>query len=177
LPIRQYTVSQRRIHWWVAGLVACQYLGQNAMRAAMDRLDEQTTPALADFLITSGHSFFGLAVLALTGWRWRLRRQHPVPPGNGELTAVQATCARCWHLSLYLAVAFMALSGALAYYTDMAFAPRWHVVGKWILGILVTGHMLAGLAHWLVLRDRVLHGMLGKARHADTMRSSDRSAD
>jgi len=158
LPIRQYTVSQRRIHWWVAGLVACQYLGQNAMRAAMDRLDEQTTPALADFLITSGHSFFGLAVLALTGWRWRLRRQHPVPPGNGELTAVQATCARCWHLSLYLAVAFM-------------------VVGKWILGILVTGHMLAGLAHWLVLRDRVLHGMLGKARHADTMRSSDRSAD
>jgi len=51
------------------------------------------------------------------------------------------------------------------------------MVGKWILGILVTGHMLAGLLHWLVLRDGVVHGMLGKGRHADTIRSSDRSVD
>jgi len=154
-----------------------QYSAQWAMRGAMARADQALTPTLLDFAVTTVHSLIGLGVLILTLWRWQLRRKGPVPVGNGQLSGRWALLARLWHVSIYLAIVLMAGSGALAYYLEMPIAARWHGVGKWILGILVIGHMLAGLVHWLVLRDGVVQGMFGNPRHADTMTSSERSSD
>jgi len=177
LQNREYTSAQRSIHWWVAILIAGQFLSQKSMRASMDRVDAEATPALADFLITSVHSLVGLSLLFLMIWRWRLRSRHPVSVGGGVLSPAWAGLARVWHLALYLSVGWMAVTGALSYYLEFSAAQRWHELGKWVLGMLVIGHMLAGMAHWLIFRDRVLHGMLGKARDADTIRSSDQSLD
>ena len=173
----RYSRAQRAIHWWVAALVAAQYLGQKAMRAAMDRVDTTPTPTLVDFLITTAHTSIGLGLLALTVWRFRLRRQNPVPIAGGNLAAKSALLARAWHLSLYLAIVVMAISGGISYFTEIDAATRWHALCKWVLGTLVIGHMLAGMAHWLVFKDQVLQGMLGKSCDADIIRSSDQSPD
>lgn len=172
-----YTRVQRQLHWWVAVLIAVQYLGQNAMRSAMDRVDEAITPALLDFLITTGHSLIGMSVLVLTIWRLRLRQQNPKPVVANRGPFGLALVARAWHLSLYLAITLMAISGVVSYYTDFHQATRIHELGKWVLGILVIGHILAGFSHWLIFKDQVLHGMLGKRRDADIIESSDQSTD
>lgn len=161
----------------MAALVAGQYLGQNFMLAAMDRLDKTLTPSFTDFLITSAHSLAGLAVLALMLWRYRLRRSNPVAVGGGRMSPRLAGLARAWHLALYGSLVLMTVTGVLSYYTDIAAATRWHELGKWLLGILVIGHIVAGLTHWLVFRDQVLQQMLGYCRDADTIRSSGQSGD
>lgn len=161
----------------MAALVAGQYLGQNFMLAAMDRLDKTLTPSFTDFLITSAHSMAGLAVLALMLWRYRLRQNNPVAVGGGRMPAHLARLARAWHLAIYGSLVFMTLTGVFSYYTDFSAATRWHELGKWLLGILVIGHIVAVLTHWLVFRDQVLQRMLGYRRDADTIRSSDQSSD
>ncbi len=168
-----YTKTQRHAHWWVTALVAGQYLGQNALVAATQRMDAFSTPSFADFLITSYHSLAGLAILVVLVWRWQLRRKNPVLAAGGMQNKSWAVLARAWHLSLYLALVGMALTGVASYYTDITAATQFHAVGKWVLGTLVIGHVLAGLVHWLVFRDQVLQGMLGISRDADTIRSSD----
>jgi len=188
LEERQYTRLQRKLHWWVACLVPIQYLGQNAMRSAMERVDTaqastQTsiqTPTLGDFLITTGHSFVGISILVLIIWRLKLRRDNPVPVASNSEPAsstVLGILAQAWHLALYLAIGLMAVSGGLTYYTEFGPAGRVHELGKWLLGTLVIGHILAGLTHWLVFRDQVMQGMLVQRRDADTIRSSDQSQD
>ena len=177
LEQRHYTRTQRLVHWWVAGLVGAQYIGQNAMRSAMERVGAATTPELGDFLITTAHSLAGLTVLGLMVWRIGMRRKNPVPVAGGKLSVKVSLLARAWHLSLYLAIFFMAISGTASYYTEYELAARLHELCKWVLGTLVIGHMLAGLAHWLLFKDQVLHGMLGNGRDADTIGSSDQSSD
>jgi len=177
LDNRQYTRVQRKLHWWVACLIPVQYLGQSAMRSAMERVDAAKTPSLLDFLITTGHSLIGLGVLILIVWRLKLRQQNPVPVAISGVPAGVAVLARAWHLSLYFVVVLMALTGILSYYTNFDLANRAHELGKWVLGTLVIGHILAGLAHWLILKDQVLQGMLVQRRDADTIRVSDQSSD
>jgi len=177
LENRRYSSLQRAIHWWVAALVAAQFLGHTAMRSAMERADTSATPTLADFLITTAHTAVGLALLALTLWRFRLRQQNPVPVAGGKLASKLTLLARAWHLSLYLVIVVTATSGALSYYVEIGSATRLHSLCKWVLGTLVIGHMLAGLAHWLLFKDDVLQGMLGNGRDADTMTGSDQSSD
>ena len=177
MKYRRYTRAQRAIHWWVAALLAIQYLGQYAMVAAMERIEQTTAPVLIDFLITTAHTSMGLALLALTIWRVRLRRLNPVPVAGGILSVKLTHLVRLWHLSLYLAIAVMATTGAVSYYTELELATCWHEFGKWVLGILVIGHVLAGLAHWALLRDQVLQRMLGNSGDADTMTGSGRSSD
>lgn len=174
---RQYSRAQRQLHWWVACLIAVQFLGQNAMRSAMERVDAAHTPALGDFLITTGHSLIGLSLFVLVIWRIRLRKRNPVPVAGKQVMSGFTTLVRAWHRSLYLAIAFMAVTGALSYYVDLNLAQRLHELGKWVLGTLVIGHILAALMHWLIFKDQVLQGMLVQARDADTIRGSDRSQD
>ena len=157
--------------------MAGEYLGQKAMRRAMQRVDEITAPALGDFLITTAHSMAGLTVFALIVWRLKLRRDHPVTIGAGSVSPRWALVARVWHLSLYAAITVMVASGASAYFAEIGFAARVHGIGKWVLGTLVIGHMLASLVHWFIFKDQVLHGMLGNGGDADTIRGSDRSSD
>jgi len=173
----RYTRAQRLIHWWVAALVAAQYLGQNAMRSAMERLGSTTTPALSDFLITTAHTSIGLAVMALMVWRVKLRRQNPVPVAGGNLSIKMSLLARAWHLSLYLAIGVMVITGATSYFTEFTTATRVHSLCKWVLGMLVIGHMLSGLAHWLLFKDQVLQRMLGYGPDADTIESSGQSSE
>ena len=172
-----YTRAQRQLHWWVAILVAGEYLGQKAMRRAMQRVDETTAPALGDFLITTAHTMAGLTVFALIVWRVKLRREHPVRIGAGSVSPRWARLARAWHWSLYAAITSMVATGATAYYTDIELAARVHGIGKWVLGTLVIGHMLASLVHWFIFKDQVLHQMLGNRGDADTIRGSDQSPD
>jgi len=143
------------------------------MRSAMERVDAANTPTLLDFLITTGHSLIGMGVLILLIWRIKLRQQNPVPLGNKGLPVRVAILARAWHLSLYLVIALMAVTGVLSYYTDFELARSVHELGKWVLGTLVIGHILAGLVHWLIFKDQVLQGMLVQSRDADTIRDSD----
>ena len=143
----------------------------------MQRVDAAVTPDLVDFLITTGHSLIGMTVLVLMFWRIRLRFSNPTPDVNDQRSQALTALARVWHLGLYGLVVFMAGSGVVSYYTEIEAAGRLHELGKWVLGMLVIGHILAGLVHWLIFKDQVLQGMLGKRRDADIIRGSDQSPD
>ncbi len=147
------------------------------MRRAMQRVDETSAPSLGDFFITTAHSMAGLTVLALIVWRLKLRCEHPVIIGAGSVSPRWAQLARVWHWFLYVAIIAMVATGAAAYYLEWEFAVSLHGQGKWVLGTLVIGHMLASLVHGFIFKDRVLQGMVGKGEDADTMRGSGQSAD
>ncbi|MBE9604404.1 cytochrome b/b6 domain-containing protein [Acetobacteraceae bacterium H6797] len=66
--------AQRRLHWWVAALVALGFaIGLTMMRA-------DSLGVLVTFLLYQIHKSIGLVVLLLVLWRLWLRHRHGRPP-------------------------------------------------------------------------------------------------
>jgi len=111
-----YTPLQRRLHWWVAVLVAVQYAMQRWLVAAMERVRSGEDVALSEFLLTNAHMLLGAVVAYLVVIRLRLRRQMLADnPPELPFTPVQKLAL--WvHLSIYAVLLGMVASGALHYY-------------------------------------------------------------
>ncbi|MBX2886691.1 MAG: cytochrome b/b6 domain-containing protein [Granulosicoccus sp.] len=159
-PVVFYSSLQRRLHWLVILLIAVQYLTQKPMREALQAIELQQSLGLYQFAITTIHTWVGACIALLMLWRWRLRRR-PVPLNGGLMTQRRARWVTAHHLSLYVAVIVMALSGALHYYFSWSPAARWHELGKWLLLVLIAIHVLGALSH-LGSASGVLQRMVGR---------------
>jgi cytochrome b561 len=163
------------MHWLVAALavmvVALGWAGATAAR---------NTPARGSLLLL--HGSVGLtilaAMLARMLWRWR----HPAPPLPPSLGHLQAALARATHLALYLVFIAMPLAGyanaaaqghAVSLFGIVAVPPLLpvderlsqaaiavHLVGQYLVYLLVAAHVAAALLHGIVSRDGVLERML-----------------
>jgi len=103
--------QQRLLHWWVAGIVFCQFALQGPMRAAMAAIAQDQSISFSQFLVTTVHVWGGTLVLALTLYRIHLRKLRPVPVGAGKLSTAHARIALLTHRLLLLAVLLMGVSG------------------------------------------------------------------
>ena len=155
-----YTRLQRRLHWLIVVLLIFQYALQLPMKSAMDAIDDQQSLNLMQFLIATAHTWGGACIAAIMIWRWQLRKR-AVPLAAGKLSPAQERWVQTLHVTLYIVLILMALSGALHYYLGWEPAARWHELGKWLLLLLIGVHIAGAISH---LRDgnRVLQRMMGR---------------
>jgi cytochrome b561 len=165
----------RLVHWASAALV----IGTLGLGAAMVELVQD--PARR-FDLTQTHKSIGVAVLALTAARLCLRLVMAAPKPL-PLAPPLCTAARTTHVSLYVLLVLLPLSGWLMATTtpirvptmvfglfalpyplapDLAiyrFAHGLHLAAAIVLTALVALHIAAALAHALWWRDRILTRM------------------
>jgi len=155
-----YTPLQRRLHWLVLLLVIAQYALQGPMHRAMEAIERQETLGFVSFLITTVHTWGGIAIGAIMLWRWQLRRRS-VPLLGGTLSKRQESLVRWHHVTLYGVLMLMVLTGVMHYYFGFQPAGRWHEWGKWLLAGLIAVHVAGALSHGRP-GLKVLHRMMGR---------------
>lgn len=148
-----WTRLQRQLHWWVAGVVACQFVLQEPMRSAMETISRNEAISFGQFLVTTVHVWGGTLILALTLYRIRLRTIRPVRVGAGQLPARLAGAVLLTHRLLLAVVLVMGVSGLAHWYLNLEAAAKVHESAKWGLGGLVTLHVCGALWHRLSLRS------------------------
>ena len=107
----RYSPGLRRLHWWMALLVALAYVF-----IEQRGLFERGTGERAAMM--QAHYWMGLSVLLLVGWRLLLRRRDGVPPITPALPAWQAWPAKVLHVALYAFLLAMPVLGLLTAWTD-----------------------------------------------------------
>jgi cytochrome b561 len=168
-----YGPTAKLFHWLTAALLTAQYLIGWLLPHIKRGMPPDTIAGL--------HLSIGVLILGLTLVRYSWRIVHPVPPETG-LRRWQRLASNGMHLLLYGLVAATALSGwinasmrgwTITLFDVLelpSFAPgesslaraigHWHTTLIWILLLAIVMHVLAALAHLLLLRDRVMDRML-----------------
>ncbi len=139
-----YTQQQRRLHWWVAAIVAVQYLMQEWLREAFARVASEPNVRLADFLLTNSHMLLGFAVAYLVFVRLRLRQLHAAERSESNAYRRVVTWV---HRLIYAVLLGMVASGTLHYYAGWSKAADAHELGKWLLAALIGLHLAGALIH------------------------------
>ena len=162
-----YGAVARALHWLMAALMILQWFSG----------EESKTFGGMSFHFSLGLTLM-LLVLIRLGWRVT----HPVPALPSSAPAWERTVARLMHLSWYLLMLALPLSGILyrqfrgktTSWFGLADLPAWLSPDKYwahqsedihkILGtvflVLLTLHVVAALKHHFIDRDGVLRGML-----------------
>ncbi|MGQ7845383.1 cytochrome b [Granulosicoccus sp. 3-233] len=155
-----YTPLQRRLHWLVLLLLIVQYSLQIPMERAMQAIEREEALGFLSFLVTTLHTWGGIAIGAIMIWRWQLRRR-VVPLAGGTLSGRQERFVRWHHVALYAVLLLMVVTGVVHYYFGFQPAGRWHEWGKWLLAGLIAIHVAGALSHG---RQglKVLHRMMGR---------------
>ena len=164
----------RTLHWLMAVLILAMFvLGWTAVNYPM-------SPTKLDLFIW--HKSIGLTLFALVVIRilWRLANETPSPPSG--ISTGEHKLARMGHMSLYLLMVLMPVSGYVVnstanfpfrYFgglrvpnlipTDKAWqnvAENIHLATSWILALVVLLHVLAALRHHFIRKNDVLSNML-----------------
>ena len=105
-----YSRAQRRLHWWVAGLIVAVYL-------AMELRGMFARGSLPRTLMMQSHFWMGLGVFALATWRLALRRRLAVPPITPAPAAWVAAVSTLMHWALYAFFLAMPVLGLLTLWT------------------------------------------------------------
>lgn len=149
-----WTQLQRQLHWWVAGVVACQFALQEPMRSAMQAIEQNEAISFGQFVVTTVHVWGGMLILALTLYRLRLRRIRPVAVGGGRLSQGLALGVQLTHRLLLAVVMLMGVTGVAHWYLGIDIAARAHETGKWVLGVLIALHVIGAIHHRMSRRPR-----------------------
>jgi len=176
-----YGRAARAMHWFVAALAVMVVAFGWATGAAA-----RNTPARGSLLLL--HGSIGLTILAMMIvrilWRWR----HPAPVLPPSLTRLEAALAHLTHFGLYLLFTGMPLAGyvnaaaqghAVSLFGMVSIPPLLpidlrlaqaaiavHLVGQYLVYLLVAAHIAAALFHGIVRRDGVIERMLPRRGEA-----------
>jgi cytochrome b561 len=181
-----YSRAARAIHWLVAALavmvVAFGWATETAAR---------NTPARGSLLLL--HGSVGLTILALMIfrilWRWR----HPAPVLPSSLSRLEVALAHLTHFGLYLLFIGMPFAGyvnaaaqgdPVSLFGMVLIPPllpinqrlaqaaiTFHLVGQYLVYLLVAAHVAAALFHGIVRKDGVLERMLPRRRLSGAARA------
>lgn len=144
-----YSSQQRRLHWWVAGLVGVQYAMQNWLIDAMQRVNSNENVSFFDFLLSNVHMLLGFAVGYLVFLRLRLRRQNSGSSKDATDSTGQQKVALWIHRMIYAVLISMVVSGTLHYYAGLSLAETAHEWGKWVLAVLVGLHLVGAVHYYM----------------------------
>jgi len=165
-----YSRGQKIFHWVLAFLVLFWLFVSGELVEEAEGADKA--------FILSFHSGGAILILILTLFRYRLRKARAIPPYE-ELREWEKRWSVRLHLSLYLAVGIMVLSGisqGLFFDQDvrvfglinitighnesvMNVFHQIHAATATILKLLIAIHVLAGLKHQFIDRKPVLKRM------------------
>lgn len=149
-----YTSWQIALHWAIAALIGLQFVIQGGIELAFDDRVEGARSLPSPVALM--HMATGASVLILASLRLalRLRGGAPPPPGNVPWPAVWL--AHAVHLSLYLTLFALPLTGLWAWVTRGGLAAQVHEWGTQALLLLILAHVLGAAAEHLVFRNDAL---------------------
>jgi cytochrome b561 len=176
-----YGRAARAMHWFVAALAVMVVVFGWATEAAA-----RNAPARGSLLLL--HGSIGLTILAVMIvrilWRWL----YPAPVLPPSLTRLEAALAHLTHFGLYLLFTGMPLAGyvnaaaqghAVSLFGMVSIPPLLpidlrlaqaaitaHLVGQYLVYLLVAAHIAATLFHGIVRTDGVLERMLPRRSSA-----------
>jgi cytochrome b561 len=178
---RRYTPMAQTLHWLIALLIVLQFV--LAKMAAHLPLGMRKLSLLAE------HKSVGMTVLALAIMRLGWRLTHAPPPLPAEMRRVERWLAMASHISFYVILFAMPLSGWLMS-SAKNYSVSWFGIFTWpnliepneaafnslkalhhllgtLLIVLASTHILAALKHHFWNKDDVLVRMLPEFRSAD----------
>jgi cytochrome b561 len=170
----RYGITAQALHWIVAGLVAAQFVV--ARMAAHLPLGARKLALLGE------HKSFGMTVFMLAVIRLAWRLKNPAPPLPTDMHRVERLLARVTHVSFYVLLFAMPLSGWLMS-SAKNYSVSWFGTFTWpnlighneaafnffkalhhllsnVLFAIASLHVLAALKHHFWNRDDVLVRML-----------------
>lgn len=156
-----YSATQIGLHWIVAVLVVGQYMFKDGISSAWDAYSEGQEIAFSPLVFA--HVAGGMLILAFVLWRLVLRLTRGVPPAPENEPAPLKTLSHVAHWGFYVLLAAMAVTGAMAWFGDIAAGAEAHNVVKIALLALIVLHVLAVLFHRIVLKNNLMLRMIRPA--------------
>jgi cytochrome b561 len=180
----RYTATAQALHWLIALLIVVQY--------ALARMAAHLPLGLRKLSLLAEHKSVGMTILVLAMIRlaWRLKQAPPALPA--PMRRVERWLAKASHISFYVILFAMPLSGWLMS-SAKNFSVSWFGVFTWpnliepneaafntfktlhhllsdLLIAIASLHILAAIKHHFWNRDDVLLRMLPAFRSADRAR-------
>ena len=167
----EYSTAQKVIHWGIALLCLAQVptswaIQRTHMAHAFMR------PSETDLFLHSVHAWAGWTILALLGIRLLIRIQRNGPGLSAAAKPVYRLGAAASHVSFYIVLIALPVTGSLALYVSREFGPA-HSTLAWVLLGLVTIHASAVMWHHVVTRDRIVFRMLPSRSFRSDARTGD----
>ena len=152
-----YSASQIWLHWIVALLIIPQFLLNEPMGDAWEAIERgrEVTPNL----LVQLHVFGGVLILALVLWRLALRLLRGAPPPPAQEAPALKLLGKLTHALLYLVLAFMVVSGGMAWFGGVEVSAEAHEVLSSLLLLFVGLHVVGALYHQFVLKTNLLARM------------------
>ncbi len=156
--MRGYSRTQILLHWIIAALVIFQVAAHESMESVYGA--RERGEAVPDLPLADAHVACGILIFALALARLYLRLVRGAPPPPESEHPVLRFAAVATHALLYAIILAMPVTGALAWFGEVATAARLHAAAMPLVAFLVLLHALAALYHHFVLKTDVLRRML-----------------
>jgi cytochrome b561 len=159
-----YSPMQVALHWIVVVLVAFQFLAHVGIEQAW-RASERGEPSPADTMALAYlHIAAGTLVLLLALVRIYLRMTRGAPSPPADEPRLLQLLAEAVHVSIYLLLLLLPLSGAIAWFLGVKAAGDVHELLKSVLLAAIALHVAGALFQHFILRSQVLMRMLRPQR-------------
>ena len=155
-----YTATQILLHWVIAALIVLQLVIGEDIKPAYRAFSQGHLPTADDLFNANLHVYVGLLVLLLAAWRLTIRFRNGVPAPPPQESLLLRRIAMATHFLLYLFIVGMPITGALAWYFDLAAMGDEHELAKPVIIVVVGLHAAAALWQHFFVKSDVLVRML-----------------
>ncbi len=152
-----YSLTQIRLHWVVAALIAVQYLMHDPIEEGWRAFLKGAEVAFDPLILV--HVVAGVLIGAFALWRLVLRKTRGAPLPPQEEAPALKLAAHLTHGTLYALLIVMPLSGALAWFGGVGALGFVHGTLVTPLIILIGLHVVAALYHQFVLKTNLIDRM------------------
>ncbi|MVA82544.1 cytochrome B [Agrobacterium vitis] len=154
-----YSRLQVGLHWAVVILVAFQFLAHNAIEAAWSAHPNGGVPSQRAAVLVYMHIAGGLLILALALCRICLRITRGAPEPPTDEPRIMKIISETVHGLIYVMLLSLPISGAVAWFFNVALAAIIHEYMQALLLALIAAHIAGALFQHLIRRSDVMMRM------------------
>ena len=148
-----YSLTQIALHWLVFALVLFQLVFGESIGAAYRAFRKGETVTGLDQVMAQAHVIIGISIGVLIIWRLALRFTRGVPEYPADAKPAGKILAMVVHIALYVALLAAPVTGAMAWFGNIAEAGDIHEISKPIIIISLVIHVAGALVQKFVYKN------------------------